>query len=899
MGRSSRRAITLLARRRPFSAVGVVALGGALAVVGSGSAFAGSGPGPAVAPSAPVTGGAASGGRVIVVLKDQHSGLNLRAQGQRRAAAARSDQAPIMASIRAHGGTGITRLIAPNAVAARLPAAEVARLRANPAVAEIVPDARLTILAGGAAGMAGGSELAGRPQEQPAHPAQRLCPANPAKPFLEPEALPDIHASNGSPNAPGEANKIATGQGVIVANDGANELAGNPNFQRPDGSHVVIDAPDYTADNSNDEDYGDVSSIGAQGTVVYDYSKELPFSGLPAGCTFVIKGDAPGASVVDLSQVDTPVLQLSQVIAGIDRVVSLVHADVISESFGTSALPSSHSGQLLAQANEAAVAAGVTVVESSGDSGDSGTMIAAADDPAVIAAGATNTLRLLAQGYGYNSWVDDNITPLSSGGTAPTGKIVDLVAPGYSGEAACNPAAAAGGCPSSTQTEAFGGTSQAAPLIAGAAADVIQAYRDTHGGASPTPAMVKQILTSTATDVDAPAGQQGAGLLDIYAAVRAAQQMPGTAETGGPGDAPALIASPSQLDVTADGGSVSEQTASLYNASNQPARLTGRYRWIGPEHPIGQVVTEPVSAPPPSQPVPAEGAQAAAPVSFTVPPHLNRLDADMIWPDPQNANILSFTLIDPRGRLTQISYDFGTPSTRAGGIGSVPDIQHVEVANPVPGRWRAKILWANGRAHLQSPPNVPGTFTGDISFRVSGQDYLTAPASGPVTVPARSAATIPLHIVMPRAPGDYPESVQFTSSTGAVTSLPVARRTLIPAGGGSFHTLITSTVGRMIGQLNTYEINVPAGRPDLDVQLATADTSADNKYTYFLVDPTGKVVATDTTPKTVNGSPVGTAELQTANPAAGTWQIDVELNLTVSGQEFTQAVNGQVTDGSP
>jgi hypothetical protein len=213
--------------------------------------------------------------------------------------------------------------------------------------------------------------------------------------------------------------------------------------------------------------------------------------------------------------------------------------------------------------------------------------------------------------------------------------------------------------------------------------------------------------------------------------------------------------------------------------------------------------------------VPAEGGHAA-PITFTVPRGLDRLDADMIWPDPQNANVLSFTLVDPRGRLTQISYDYGTPSSRSGGIGSVPDIQHVEVANPVPGRWTAKILWANGRGHLQSPPNVPGTFTGDVSFRISGQNYLIAAASGPVTIPARSAATIPLRIVMPAAPGDHAESVQFTASSGAATSLPVARRTLIPAAGGSFQTLITSTVGRMYGQVDTYEIDVPAGAPDLD-----------------------------------------------------------------------------------
>lgn len=381
---------------------------------------------------------------------------------------------------------------------------------------------------------------------------------------------------------------------------------------------------------------------------------------------------------------------------------------------------------------------------------------------------------------------NNNITPLSSGGTTPNNKLVDLVAPGYGGEAECNPAGS--GCPANTTTEAFGGTSQSAPLIAGAAADVIQAYAATHGGAKPTPAQVKQILTSTAQDIDAPADQQGAGLVDIYAAVRAAQQMPGTTLKAAPGRGSAsLVASPTQLDVTAVDGTHHKQDVTLYNTSDRATRVTGSYRTLGRPVQIGRTVVEPVSAPDPSLPVPAQGAPAASPITFFVPPGLGRLDADMIVPDPANGTILSYTLIAPHDSLTQVSYDFGTPSTRAGRNGTTPNIQHVEVAQH----------------------------------------------GGP----------------------------------------------------------------RGVGQISTYDISVPAGEKDIDVSFSTPDASSDNNFTYWLVNPSGSVVAEDATPNTtVVGAttPVALAGLIALNPVPGTWEIDVELNLTVSGLEFRQVVTGNV-----
>ncbi len=870
--------------------------------------------------SAAVLGSAGQGGAVIVWLDNDHDNLNLRSAA--RTTAAHDDQTPVVDAIQAAGGTDIVQIVSINAVAAHLSAAGVAAVSALPSVKEIFPDETVSVGDPEPTGPQVPSTTTITPDKLDLSAEQRAsvaagAAANPfptascgtqASPLIEPEALQTI-------NAPAMTNAgLATepGHGVIVSNDGissppSGDLVGNPNFVRPaadGGGSVVIGATaGDTTDSTDGEYFGDASSIDAQGGVEYQYSKELPYSGLPSSCYFKLVGDAPGASLVDIKNNDLPEssstdsdpseISESQLLAGIDAAVKY-HADVINESYGYSNSPGSYASHYAA--NDAAVAAGVTVVVSSGDSGDSGTVSSPASDPLVIAAGGTNTLRLASMAYGFSGWVNNDITPLSSGGATPEDKVVDLVAPGYSGEAACSPVGS--DCPTNTQTEAFGGTSEASPLVAGAAADVIQAYRDSHGGTSPTPALVKQLLVGTATDVFAPADQQGAGLVNIGAAVAAAQQEPGTTVATATGAS--LIATPSQLDVSGAGGSTSNQSVTLYNTSLSPTTVTGSFRQLGPEQQIGSTVTENVSAPNPSLPVPFDGAQAAPDVTFNVPAGLDRLDADMIWPDAANGAILSYILTDPSGRLQQISYDYGTASTRTGGIGSVPDIGHVEVANPEAGTWTAQIKWANGRGHLQSLPNVPGTYTGTVSFKVAGQNWITSPAVPSTSVPAHGSTTIPLSVAFPSAPGDHPESVQFVAANGAASSLAVARRTLIPSNGGEFDTVITSTVGRGIGQISTYKVVVPAGRASLDVAVRTPDTSTDDPMTLFLVSPTGVRTANPRlTVQTINGTSMQATTAHVANPAAGTWEIDVELNLTSSGKEFTQTVLGDLLAQAP
>jgi hypothetical protein len=157
---------------------------------------------------------------------------------------------------------------------------------------------------------------------------------------------------------------------------------------------------------------------------------------------------------------------------------------------------------------------------------------------------------------------------------------------------------------------------------------------------------------------------------------------------------------------------------------------------------------------------------------------------------------------------------------------------------------------------------------------------------------------------MPQTPGDAPESVQFTGQGGLETSVPIARRTLIPSAGGLFGATLTSSVSRGPGQIKTFYINVPAGQRDLDASFHTPDHTADDPVYFYLFSPADlapavteagnvEVTATDTTPTPDN--PTGNTSLIAADPQPGLWEIDVMQGATTDGTEFAQTVTGTVT----
>ena len=448
------------------------------------------------APSTTVHPASGAKTKVIVLLRNQHQNVPATTKhlGARRNVI-KADQSPLRSEIGKLGGATTRAYSAVNAVAATVPAGGIATLRANPAVSAVVPDLprHMLVPTTASAGSAGTKRAAAAPS------GAQYCPSDPAKPQLEPEALQVTHTDSDNP-ADLTARKAGyDGTGVKVAFIADGTDVNQPDLIRADGSHVVTDYQDFSGDGTNVVTSGgeamlDVGSIASQGRVSYDISKFVnPAHPLPTGCNIRVEGMAPGVSVVALKVFPNALLTAptSALMQAVDYAVNVDHVNVINESFGSNPYPDTAQDPV-SIANQDAIDAGVTVTASTGDNGAGNTMGTASTDPNVIAAGASTTERVYAQtgNYGYplsnGKYTSNQVSGLSSSGISQTNKVMDLLAPGDLNWTLCSDRLLGGepqyqacsdynGNPTNLAVE--GGTSESAPLTAGAAALAIQAYR--------------------------------------------------------------------------------------------------------------------------------------------------------------------------------------------------------------------------------------------------------------------------------------------------------------------------------------------------------------------------------------------------------------------------------------
>jgi Subtilase family/Peptidase inhibitor I9 len=844
--------------------------------------------------------------QVLVVMK------NLRLKD----ADAVNDQAPVMRELGQVGATRVKSFHLVNAFAATVSDGEVERLKANPAVALVAPDVliRRTRHAQSAASARSASPRASSPAAAAALALRNIPGAcAPAGESWIGEEL-EVTQTDSNDSNPHTAHALGfTGKGVKVAYIADGIDPHNANFIRQDGTSVFFDYEDFSGDGpgrltGGGEAFTDSNAIAGQGRVVYNV-QNFSTQSLPGPCRVRIEGVAPGASLAGFN-VDGYFEDIveSSVLEAIEYAVTVDHVDVINESFGANAFPDVTAIDITKIFNDAAIEAGVVVVAASGDSGVTNTQASPSSDPKLIAVGGTTTFRFYAQvNYGLaryfatSGWLDDNISALSSSGFNETGRTVDLVAPADTTYASCDKNPVFSGCldfqSDETQLsdiENSGGTSESSPLTAGAAALVIEAYRKTHFGASPTPAMVKRILTSTATDLGAPASEQGAGLLNTYRAVLLAQSIDNGVPPGGVGGpvGPTLLFSSNQLTEVGAPGTTRTWPVTVTNsgASAQWVKLTGRT--MGPDRYVqtGSVtLTDGVSP----QLENYLGLQVNyATFQFHVAPGQDRLTGEIAYQSPAGAFANSdlnarvrLSLIDPAGRFAAHSLPQGP-----GNFGVV------DVRQPLAGTWTGVIF---GIVASQGGTNGP------VPWRVATQRFVPFGSVSPAffeLAPSQSE-TVEITATTPDRPGDAAGSIVVSASGDDSdkyigterNSIAVTLRSLVNVSqGGNFSGTLTGGNGRGgEGQENFYEFDVGPGHSSLMANVVLANDATD-AFGLYLVNPDGVAVGFGQNTDSATGTPGLAAAAYALNPVPGRWTLIVDFADPITGNEISEPFTGNI-----
>jgi hypothetical protein len=808
-----------------------------------------------------------------------------------------ADLASMISELTQLGATPVKSYGLVNAFAATVSEGHLARLKANSSVALVVPDAVMRRPAAGRNVVP--TPNTPNPPNGPSVTPNVIpgaCGANSAV-LLEPEALQVTSTSSDDPSALTARSLGFTGAGVKVAYIADGVDPNNVNFIRSNNTSVFVDYQDFTGDGpgrrtGGAEAFLDANAIAGQGLHVYDVSNFSAQSD-PSTCNIRIEGVAPGASLVGLNVFGTFEDTLtSNFLQAIDYAVNTAHVDVLNESFGSNPYPDT-SLDAIKLFNEAAVRAGVTVTVSSGDAGPFNTIGSPSSDPNVIAVGASTTFRFYAQtNYGAaryfatTGWLNDNNSAISSSGFNEAGRVIDLIAPGDLGWASCDASPVFFECTNfkgqSSPVEESGGTSLSSPLTAGAAALVIQAYRQSHGGASPSPALVKQILTSTATDLGLPASEQGAGRLNAHKAVLLAQSI--KTPDGSPSPVgTSLLFSVNQLNTVAAPGTHHAWPVTVTNVSGVTQSVQVQGRTLGPDQNVQSGSVSLIDGTSPTFTLYTGNTDNYATFYFVVSNGADRLKAAIAYPG--RTGVVRLILVDPQGRFAAHSLPQGV-----GNYGAV------DVSEPVPGTWTG-VVFSVVKAH--------GGTNGTIPWQVSTQQFVNFGSVSPCSfsLAAGQSRKVTVTASTPASPGDAAGSIVFTASGGGGgnflilgpegNSIPVTLRSLIDTSrGGAFSGVLTGGNGRGAeGQVAYYQFNVGHGVTDITANVSLTNDFGVNVGSY-LVSPNG--IALGFGQNNALGTHTSSLTAYALDPAPGLWTLIIDFATPVVGDEVAQTFSGNV-----
>ncbi|MDA0159278.1 S8 family serine peptidase [Solirubrobacter ginsenosidimutans] len=821
----------------------------------------------------------------IIIFKNQLKNLPATASAAAvRAKAASVLQAPVRAQLARVHATHVNGFRIINAIAASITPAEAQHLRADTTIQAVVPDTfRHFATLDSGPGPAAVPEVASTGQ-------QPICPSNPSEPIIEPEARTVM-------NVPA-AQQLVDGSGIRVGIVADGLDPNNPDLIRPNGQHVIFDYQDFSgfgtsAPSDGRESFLDAGTIASQGNQTYDISGFVnPAHPLPPGCNIKIAGIAPGASlaVINLSGPNAGFFN-STIVQGIEWAVLHDHVNVLNESIGGNPLPNTENDPV-ALADQAAVAAGVTVVASSGDAGPFNNVGSPATTPGVIAVGGTTTYRVYRQTTRYGTqlvpggWENNNITALSSDGIDEFNPdTVDVVAPGDRGWSLCSSDTKMFfGCTDIDKGAnpppiwAAGGTSASAPETSGTAALVLQAYAKTHGRL-PAPALVEQIITSTATDLGAPADRQGAGLVNTLKAVQLAESIDRGANQG-----QTLLIDQKSLNATLNAGQSHTFTVHATNEGSTPQTVSPSV--VGRPTPLSDdtgAVTLSNASP---TYIDGEGnTDFYAVHTFNVGPGADYLTGDITWNAASKGTAVFETLFDPQGQVAAYSL-IGSDQSGFG---------HVEVRKPNAGKWTAVIFTVNNAA----------VYSGQVQFNYEAQAFHGAGSVAPAAQTLAPGQTGSFNVTVGAGQaGD--EGLRLHMGTGGSDdgSIPIIIRSLVPLGraGGTFAGTLTGggSTGNA-GQQFTYQFNVPNGEPSLNAALQLTDNNY--QLTGYLVDPSGQPVSEQSNAVfDASDNLLGFGQSMQffhGSPQGGLWTLTLLVSGPVAGQHLREPFTGAITFAAP
>jgi serine protease AprX len=327
-------------------------------------------------------------------------------------------------------------------------------------------------------------------------------------------------------------NRRLTGQGVGVAvlDSGVSQVPGL------NGAGKVTYGPDLSIEGNGTMTQKDTFGHGTFMAGIIAGRGTTTTSSLYTQPADVQLGVAPDAKILALKLANTDgSTDVSQVIAGLDWVTQNpvmpdgTRVRVINLSYGTNSAQSYLSDPLAAAA-ENAWKHGIVVVVSAGNNGVlDGRLTNPAINPYVLAVGATDN------NHSLSGWSYDRATAASFSQRGSAARHVDVVAPGTSLVSARVPGSfidinnPSGRVTGDTSGKLFrgSGTSQAAAVVSGSVALLLQAYPNL------TPDQVKYVLMESARSVTkATPIAAGDGTIDLSKAFQLADSLNGTGYVG-------------------------------------------------------------------------------------------------------------------------------------------------------------------------------------------------------------------------------------------------------------------------------------------------------------------------------------------------------------------------------